>query len=279
MKMKIKHNKKRNTAFLFETLVRELTKSIVEKNNVRSQQIKNILSEHFRQGMVLFSELDCFRSLTDHNTALDHYTAEKMVHQARRAYDELDRENVFAEQSRVIKKINQDLGKETFNNFVPNYKSYATLSQIFGKNISVKSRVLLEKKIIDGLTTSGTPTEAIEPVDSIVVKSFVERFNEKYSDLLPEQRELLRKFIINSGEDSVDFRVYLSEELKRLHSEVKSSLSLNEVNDDAEMLENTNKVINIIEEINVSKVQEQDLVKILKLQSLVREYQDDANQD
>ena len=31
--MKLKHNKKRNTAFLYEILVRQLTKSIIDKNN------------------------------------------------------------------------------------------------------------------------------------------------------------------------------------------------------------------------------------------------------
>ena len=32
LKSKLKHNKKRNTAFLYEMLVRELTKSVVKKN-------------------------------------------------------------------------------------------------------------------------------------------------------------------------------------------------------------------------------------------------------
>ena len=40
VKMK-RHNKKRNTAFLYETLVVELTKSIVQKNQKRKKaQIK-----------------------------------------------------------------------------------------------------------------------------------------------------------------------------------------------------------------------------------------------
>ena len=80
--MKIKHNKKRNTAFLFETLILELTKSIVDQNPSRGKKIKGILSEHFRKGMVLFAELDCFKSLTDNETPVDHYTAEKLVHHA-----------------------------------------------------------------------------------------------------------------------------------------------------------------------------------------------------
>ena len=41
--MKVKHNKKRNTAFLYEALVRELTKAVVEQNVTRSQKIKKIL--------------------------------------------------------------------------------------------------------------------------------------------------------------------------------------------------------------------------------------------
>ena len=36
--MKMKHNKKRNTAFIFEVLIRELTKSIVEKDTTRKRK-------------------------------------------------------------------------------------------------------------------------------------------------------------------------------------------------------------------------------------------------
>ena len=43
--MKNRHNKKRNTAFLFEVLVRELTSSIVKKDNSRKQTITDILKE------------------------------------------------------------------------------------------------------------------------------------------------------------------------------------------------------------------------------------------
>ena len=34
----MKHNKKRNTAFLYEALVQELTKSVVEKNVEKNKQ-------------------------------------------------------------------------------------------------------------------------------------------------------------------------------------------------------------------------------------------------
>ena len=41
--MKVKHNKKRNTAFLFEALVKELTKTVIEKNKKKTSLIKSII--------------------------------------------------------------------------------------------------------------------------------------------------------------------------------------------------------------------------------------------
>ena len=118
--MKVKHNKKRNTAFLYEALVRELTKSVISSNSTRSKIVKTILKEHFRSGKVLFNELGCFTALTDRSN-LDRYTAEKMIFRAKSEYDNLNQQEIFKEQSTVIKKVNTELGKEVFNNFVPDY--------------------------------------------------------------------------------------------------------------------------------------------------------------
>jgi hypothetical protein len=205
--MKAKHNKKRNTAFLFEALVRELTKTLVEKNTTRTTAVKKILKEHFRRGMVLFSELDCFNSLSTESD-LDQYTAEKVIFQTKKAYQELDSNEVFQEQSKVIKKINQNLGREVYNNFVPNYQSLATLSQIFQDKMPIKSRVILEKKILTTLTSSPQAEPELVPVDNLVVKSFTERFNETYNNLLSEQKELLNKYITSFHEQGVDFRLF-----------------------------------------------------------------------
>ena len=44
-KMKMKHNKKRNTAFLFEALTREYVKAVVKKNSARQRLVKKIIKE------------------------------------------------------------------------------------------------------------------------------------------------------------------------------------------------------------------------------------------
>jgi len=274
--MKVKHNKKRNTAFLYEALVRELTKSVVSNNSARSKIVKTILKEHFRSGKVLFSELGCFTALTD-RSSLDRYTAEKMIFRAKSEYDDLDPQEIFKEQSAVIKKVNTELGKEVFNNFVPDYKSYATLAQIFGTKMPVKNRVIMEQKIIETLTSSEEEQEEMQPIDDLVVKSFTERFNEEYTELLPEQKELLNRFIISFNESEADFKLYAGKELKRIQEGVQASLELPDVKEDEEMVENTKKVLDEISKFNVANLGEQQILKILKLQKLAREYETDAN--
>ena len=274
--MKVKHNKKRNTAFLYEALVRELTKSVVSNNSARSKIVKTILKEHFRSGKVLFSELGCFTALTD-RSSLDRYTAEKMIFRAKSEYDDLNPQEIFKEQSAVIKKVNTELGKEVFNNFVPDYKSYATLAQIFGTKMPVKNRVIMEQKIIETLTSSEEEQEEMQPIDDLVVKSFTERFNEEYTELLPEQKELLNRFIISFNESEADFKLYAGKELKRIQEGVQASLELPDVKEDEEMIENTKKVLDEISKFNVANLGEQQILKILKLQKLAREYETDAN--
>lgn len=238
--MKVKHNKKRNTAFLYEALVRELTKSVVSNNSTRSKIVKTILKEHFRSGKVLFSELGCFTALTDKSN-LDRYTAEKMIFRAKNEYDNLNQQEIFKEQSAVIKKVNTELGKEVFNNFVPDYKSYATLAQIFGTKMPVKNRVIMEQKIVETLTSSEEAQEEMQPVDSLVVKSFTERFNKEYTELLPEQKELLNRFIISFNESEADFKLYAGKELKRIQEGVQASLELPDVREDEERWSKTRK--------------------------------------
>tara|TARA_R110000744_G_scaffold1305_4_gene4622 strand:- start:4038 stop:4868 length:831 start_codon:yes stop_codon:yes gene_type:complete len=276
--MKAKHNKKRNTAFLFEALARELTKALVSKDKKKTQVVKSILKEHFRRGMVLFSELDCFNTLAN-QSELDQYTAEKMVFRAKNAYDQLNQQDIFKEQSAVIKKINKDLSKEVYNNFIPNYQSIASVAQIFNQKLPIKNRVLIERKIIKQLTNPPTETEDLQPIDNLVVKSFTERFNKTYGDLLVEQRDLLSKYITSFHQSGADFRLFIGKELKRIHEEVTTSLKLQEVRDDTEMVKNTKKVLERIEKINVSTAGEEDILKVLKLQKLVREYRTDATKN
>ena len=56
--MRLKHNKKRNTAFVYEALVRELTESVVKHNKNKQNKIVSIIKEHFGHESLLKEELE-----------------------------------------------------------------------------------------------------------------------------------------------------------------------------------------------------------------------------
>ena len=61
--MSKKHNKKRNTVFLYEILVRELTKSIIKKDEKRKVNVLAIHKEHFKKGTILQKELQLYKDI------------------------------------------------------------------------------------------------------------------------------------------------------------------------------------------------------------------------
>ena len=61
----MKHNKKRNTAFIYETLTRELTKAIVDKDNNRKATVLAIIKEGFGGDSTLAKELSLYKTLLE----------------------------------------------------------------------------------------------------------------------------------------------------------------------------------------------------------------------
>ena len=57
------HNKKRNTAFLFESLVKELTKAALKNDADRKTQITSIIKEFFYKSGVLKTELGLYKEI------------------------------------------------------------------------------------------------------------------------------------------------------------------------------------------------------------------------
>ena len=81
--MKTKHNKKRNTAFLYETLVREIAKSVIGKQPERNDFIISLIKEHFTKNTELARELELYKALNE-TSELDTITAEKLIQESKK---------------------------------------------------------------------------------------------------------------------------------------------------------------------------------------------------
>ena len=61
--MRQKHNKKRNTAFLYEILVREAAKTVISKDFKRKTQIVSLIKEHFDKETEMAKEIELYNTL------------------------------------------------------------------------------------------------------------------------------------------------------------------------------------------------------------------------
>jgi len=276
--MKLKHNKKRNTAFLYETLIREMTRAIVEKNLELKNEVVSIVKEHFEKNSLLYKELKLYKGLYE-TYNLEPHIAEKLIYEIKKEHSKIDKENLFLEQSTLINKINALLSKSGFSNFIPNYKSLATVYQIFNEETPVKKRVLLEQSLIKKMSNSKEEnTLKIKPIDNIVYKTFVKRFNSEYSSkLIFEQKELLNRYISSFVDNGIELKIFLNEELSRLKNSINSSLNSQEIRSDSDMIKKTKEVLNVIEGFKKKKIDKEIVKQVLKIQNLVKEIEKDEN--
>ena len=113
---RLKHNKKRNTAFLYEALVRELTKTVVGESKQDKSTIISILKEHFGKNTTLFKELELYKTLLESDN-LPLHVAVKLIFEVKRNHASLNKKSIFNEQSVVISKINKNVFKKSRNIF------------------------------------------------------------------------------------------------------------------------------------------------------------------
>ena len=266
--MRLKHNKKRNTAFLYEVLVKELTDAIVGKDTRRKNFVSSLIKEAFGSSTILGRELEYYRTLVE-TTDLELYLAEKLLQETKMAHSLLDGKSIFDTQTKIINKA---LSKDAWNTFVPNFKSLATVATIFNTNTPVKQRVLHEDLLVKMMnSTEKLEENKLEPIDNIVYHSFVKKFNERYTGLLKEQKDLLGKYIASFADNGLELKLYLNEEIGRLKKTVTASLKMEEVSTDEEMVEKTKKVLNILEGFKSASPTQEVVTRILNIQELVRE--------
>jgi len=270
--MRLKHNKKRNTAFVYEALVRELTESVVKNNKNKQNKIVSIIKDHFTKGSALNEELNLYKTIYE-TKDVEKNIAEKIVVEVKQKYNSLDKRNLFVEQSALINKINKTLSNKIFSNFVPNYKSIASVYSIFQDALPIKDRVLLEENIVDQMSSSVVVKEETQqPIDSLVYSTFVDKFNQEYSESLNEgQKTLISHYISSFADNGIELKVYLNEEIARLKDKLTEAKTIEEGKENPVMSDKLSKVYTILEETKDRPIDTETLEVVLKTQDLLEE--------
>ena len=269
--MKMKHNKKRNTAFLYECLMKELTKSIVKKKTDRKNQIIKIVKEFFYKGSPLKQDLDTYRSILECKK-MSKDLAQRFLFETRKDFQDLNRKEIFNEQTQLIKAINESISSSVFANFISNYKDIASVGTFFDSKMKAKSRLLIENRLVMYLTSAPPEKKEMSHVDNLTYKTFIKKFNETYDkSLRTEQKGLLTNYIISFSDNGLGLKSFLNEEISRLKEEVYI-LSENEKNTKNDALSSKlGRVYNKLESFVKIPISEDMVRDVFYIQDLVEE--------
>jgi hypothetical protein len=273
--MKVKHNKKRNTAFVYEALINEATVAVLKDDFERSKKVVDLVRKHFTSDSNLKRDLECYKSLYE-NQSLETDMSHKILKEANISKRMIDPDGLFDEQTSIINDVNKNLTPSVFNNFVPNYKSLATINKMFNTT-SPKEKVILETKIIENMSASLQLDDEHPVIDNIVYKTFVDKFNQKYQeDLLDEQKYLLSHYISSFTDNSIELKMFLNEEIGRLKEKLEEAKNIDEIKSDTSMSSKADKIISKLNSYSQETISENVIMTVLKTQQLVKEIHEDG---
>ena len=268
--MKMKHNKKRNTAFLYESLIKELTKAIVRKDSAKKAKVVEIIKKYFHKNSTLKKQLDIYTNLINTSSDNKEYVL-RLMHESKRDFKTLDKKEVFNLQTSLIKEINESLSNEVFANFISNYRSLASIGQFLDSDeLNAKQRILIENKVLSSMSAKKKVKKEMKHIDNLTYKTFVNKFNVAYENSLrKEQKDLLTNYITSFSDNGLGLKSFLNEEIGRL-KQILGEVS-NDLSTDKTISENTKKVVEKLQSFSKKPITE-DLVRdVFYIQDLAYE--------
>ena len=269
----MKHNKKRNTAFLYESLVKELTKAVIYQQENKKKVVLAMIKENFHKGSPLHEDLQLYKSILENKDKMTKDFTERFLVETKKDYNDLDRKSVFNAQTKLINQINKQLGTNVFANFVPNYKEIATVGSWFQDNKSTaKNRLIIETKVKQILVPSQSEEKEMRHIDNLTYKTFVGKFNDTYKNTLQEnQKNLLTNYITSFSDNGLGLKVFINEELEVLRQKLSEKLSVGKDTLEEEKRAQLQKVSVILEDFTKKPLDGKMVEKLFYIQGLVEE--------
>jgi hypothetical protein len=269
----MKHNKKRNTAFLYESLVKELTKAVVYQQENKKNVVLGMIKENFHKGSPLHEDLQLYKSILENKDKMTKDFTDRFLIETKKDYNALDRKSVFNAQTKLINQINKQLGTNVFANFVPNYKEIATVGSWFQDNKSTaKNRLIIETKVKQILVPSQKEEKEMRHIDNLTYKTFVGKFNDTYKHTLKEnQKNLLTNYITSFSDNGLGLKVFINEELQVLKEKLTEKLSVGKDTLEERKRVQLQKVSVILEEFTKKPLDGKMVEKLFYIQGLVEE--------
>lgn len=227
MTKKFKHKKLKNTGLLYELLIRQMTSDVLQGKKPVSF---NIIKKYFKDNSPLTEELKLYNTLINAKEK-DSTFALSIVDTVIKSKNKLNLESLKKHKYNLIKEILDNFDKDLFlKTQIDNYKLYASIFNILEYKDSENPNLFLRNKLYianhikaDRSEQQQEKSELMEGVDpelkSLAFKLLTEKFNNKFSTLNTNQKNILRHFIFNSV-DSQDTKKFIAEQVDFLDNKL-----------------------------------------------------------
>jgi hypothetical protein len=280
--MKVKHSKYKNTGLIFELLVKQIASDTLSK---KDSPAVSVLKKFYAGKSSLAKEYKLYEFISK-NSNVSPLRAEAILSTITEISRKLDQAAIKKQKYELIAEIKNHYNVDEFFAIqVRDYKALAALyclleTQNNAENVDPSSLIENKTTILEHLTSKAqneddvkdTLIEEYSKYDKdlrlLTFKILLEKFNDNYKDLLPEQKNILKEFI-TSVNSTTRLRTILNEELLKIAIKVEELSQ--KVSDKVIKikLEEVKKAIKPVS--NKEKIGDNHLVNLMQYYELVHE--------
>lgn len=233
--MKIKHSKYKNTGLIFELLVKQIAADTLSK---KESPAVSILRKHYTGQTALVREFKLYDYVLK-NKGVGQKKAEAIISTIVELSRKVDQTLLGKQKYQLIKELKQHYNLEDFFSIkVESYKPLAALyclleaqaaSNLIDPQVFVDHKTTLLEHFLQSKQSNSTVKDSLieeyskydKDLRLLTYRILLEKFNDKYKDLLPEQKTILREFI-TSANSSTKLRTFVNTELQNIREQVET---------------------------------------------------------
>jgi hypothetical protein len=279
--MKIKHSKFKNTGILFELLVRQIASDTVSG---KDSAAVGLVKKYFSKSQ-LAKEHKLYQALVS-TKALTEGKAESLINATLEISSRLNRSALRKEKYNLIKDIRESYDlEEFFKSKINNYTQYAAAYNLIEAHNSlefVEPSHVIENKItllehitrkeVNKTDVKDRVLEEYAKMDKgtriLAYKMLLEKFNEKYGDMTPAQKTVLKEYI-NNISNTVKLREFVNES----HVAIKAQIAeLSKTVVDKTIQIKLNEVATLLKPLEKNQsVKDDNIIALLQFHQLIEE--------
>jgi hypothetical protein len=278
---KSSHNKIKNTIILFELLTRQVASDTLK--GVEKSPALTIIKNHFKSNSALGKELVMYQTLVNESYK-SKAKATSLMSTVVGLRKKLTNESLKKEKYELIREIKKHYDLAAFfNTKIQSYKLFASIYRVFEGVSVARAAELVDSRftIIEHLTR--TKQKTTEDGSAIVLNEYkkqdqdvrllayqlmVDKFNAKYADLSPRQRNILKEYI-NNVSNTDNLREFMLKEAYALKLELQKQAKA--VTDKVVKIK-LNEAVGLMKKYEKTKsVKEHNVLSLLLYHELLKE--------